>query len=130
MSTADSAVHAGVSPAARPEGGTQRFEFAWDPAMERAARIVGVSPSSAWVEIDGGWLTAHFGPWLCRTGPDNVISAERTGPYQSWKVAGPAHLSLADLGLTFATTPEAGVCIRFRQPVPGIDPAGAIRHPL
>jgi hypothetical protein len=97
--------------------------------MAWAARIFGVSPSSAWVEIQSGWLTAHFGPWVCRTPVDNVISAEQTGPYRWWKVAGPAHLSVADLGLTFATTAAAGVCIRFRHPVPGIDPLGAIRHP-
>lgn len=129
MSTADSALHAGASSAAPLDGAAQRFDFEWDPALTWAARMFGVSPNSAWVEIENGWLTAHFGPWLCRTPVDNVISAERTGPYQLWKVAGPAHLSLSDLGLTFATTAAAGVCIRFRRPVPGIDPVGAIRHP-
>jgi hypothetical protein len=35
---------------------------------------------------------------------------------------GPAHLSLADRGPTFATNPDAGLCLRFPEPVAGIDP--------
>jgi hypothetical protein len=42
-------------------------------------------------------------------------------------VAGPARLSLADRGLTFATTTRTGLCITFRSPVPGIDPWGIFR---
>lgn len=44
-------------------------------------------------------------------------------------MAGPAHISLRDLGLTYATTTAQGVCVTFREPVRGIDPLGAIRHP-
>ena len=45
------------------------------------------------------------------------------------KTAGPARLSLADRGLTFATNPDAGLCIRFAEPVAAFDPFGRIRHP-
>lgn len=45
------------------------------------------------------------------------------------KTAGPAHLSLADKGLTFATNGDHGVCPIMRQAVPGIDPFGLLRHP-
>ena len=45
------------------------------------------------------------------------------------KTIGPAHLSLADRGLTFATNRDEGVCIRFHEPVKGIDPLGVLRHP-
>jgi hypothetical protein len=38
-------------------------------------------------------------------------------------------LSLADHGLTFGTTTTRGVCLQLRDPVPGIDPIGLIRHP-
>ena len=31
--------------------------------------------------------------------------------------------------LTFGTTTRGGVCLRFREPVAGIDPWGRIRHP-
>ena len=38
-------------------------------------------------------------------------------------------LSLADHGLTFGTTTTTrGVCLQLRDPVPGIDPTGLIRH--
>jgi hypothetical protein len=42
---------------------------------------------------------------------------------------GPAHLSFTDRGLTMATNGDRGVCIRFREPVAGIEPTGRIRHP-
>jgi hypothetical protein len=38
-------------------------------------------------------------------------------------------LSLADKGLTFASNGQRGVCMSFRRPVKGIDPAGVLRHP-
>lgn len=74
-------------------------------------------------------LKARFGPWTLRTDLENVASAERTGPFGTLKTAGPAHLSFADRGLTFATNPDQGVCIRFHRPVGGIEPAGLLRHP-
>jgi hypothetical protein len=52
-----------------------------------------------------------------------------TGPYGFVKTAGPAHLSFADRGLTLATNGDRGLCIRFVEPVAGIDPWGRIRHP-
>ena len=42
---------------------------------------------------------------------------------------GPPHLSMADRGLTFATNADEGICIRFRQSVPGSTPVPWIRHP-
>ncbi len=52
-----------------------------------------------------------------------------TGDYSWPKVIGPAHLSLRDGGLTFASNPDAGVCISFHEPIPGIEPLGLLRHP-
>jgi hypothetical protein len=52
-----------------------------------------------------------------------------TGPYAIPKVIGPPHLSFGDRGLTFASNPDAGTCVRFHQPVAGIDPFGLLRHP-
>jgi hypothetical protein len=37
--------------------------------------------------------------------------------------------SPSDHGLTFGTTTTGGVCLQLRDPVPGIDPLGLIRHP-
>src|SRR5690606_29251980 len=52
-----------------------------------------------------------------------------TGPYRWWKVAGPPRLSLADRGITFATTAEHGVCLQLAEPIGAIDPLHLIRHP-
>ena len=73
--------------------------------------------------IQGGQLSARFGPWRLSTPLENVAGTEVTGPYQLLKVIGPPHLSLRDRGLTFATNRQRGVCIRFRRPV------GLLRHP-
>lgn len=40
-----------------------------------------------------------------------------------------AHLSLADRGLTFATTGHHGVWLMMGEPIPGIDAFGLLRHP-
>jgi hypothetical protein len=74
-------------------------------------------------------LTITFGRWTLSTTPSNVVDATFTGPYTWWKVAGPAHLSVADRGVTFATTTARGVCLTFAEPVAAIDPLGVIRHP-
>jgi hypothetical protein len=42
---------------------------------------------------------------------------------------GPAHISLKDHGLTFATNGYRGLCMLFARPVTGIDPLGVIKHP-
>jgi hypothetical protein len=72
---------------------------------------------------------AHSGPWSVSTPVENVASTAVTGPYSTLKTIGPAHVSLADLGLTFATNGERGLCIRFRRSVPGLTPTGLVRHP-
>ena len=105
-----------------------RFAFRFDPRLRGLARLFGIKPEKAFVEIDGS-LMARFGPWQVATTAENLAGATITGPYRTAKVAGPAHLSLADRGLTFASNTDRGVCIRFRRPVRGIDPLGIVRHP-
>ncbi len=106
-----------------------RFDFAFDRRIAPVARVFGVRPDTASVEVTDDELSIRFGPWKLQTTIDNVESAERTGPYAWWKVAGPPHLSVADRGITFATTTREGVCIRFRDPVPAALPHGLLRHP-
>ena len=107
----------------------RRFGFAFDPRVAPFSLAVGVTARTAYVEVADGELLARFGPWVVQVPLDEVDGAEVTGPYQWLKVAGPAHLSFADRGLTFATTTERGVCIRFKRPVRGIEPFGVLRHP-
>ena len=45
------------------------------------------------------------------------------------RTIGPAHLSFADRGLTFATNARQGLCLTFRTPITGVDPLGIIEHP-
>lgn len=96
--------------------------------LARGVRLLGVRPGSDGVWVDDDVLTATFGPWRILTPMSNVAGAEVTGPYSAWKAIGP-RLSLADRGLTFGTSARAGACIRFHEPVPGIEPFGLLRHP-
>jgi hypothetical protein len=107
----------------------ERFPFAFDPTYRRLSRPFGVTPQSAWVEIDDRLLKARFGPWRVTTPLENITGAEVTGPYARFKTAGPARLAITDRGLTFATNGHRGVRIDFRTPVPGLDPLRLIKHP-
>lgn len=100
-----------------------RAEFAVRfPLLRRA-----LGPRSG-LELDADGLRVRLGPWLVSTPLSNVAGAEASGPYNPLRGLG-VRLSLADRGLTFGTTTEGGVCVRFHEPVPGIDPWGLIRHP-
>ena len=106
-----------------------RFEFAFDPRYERPARLFGVKPENAWVEVGDERFEAHFGHWRVRTPLTNIAAVEVTGPYAFWKTAGPAHLGVTDRGLTFATNGDRGVLVSFRESVPGVEPTGLLKHP-
>ena len=120
-----------------------RFPFAFEPRVVPFSALFGVTPRTAWVELDDDDLTVRFGLWQLVTPRRNILDGEITGPYSFAKVAGPAHLSFAvdqerrplrdvsfaDRGVTFATTTERGVCFRLREPVPGIAPFGRLPHP-
>lgn len=118
------------APAPEPARPARRhYTFDFEPVMAAAALPFGVTPFTTSLEVTDDELRVRFGPWSVRTPLANVVGAEITGPYSLPKVAGPAHLSLKDKGLTFATTTKRGVCIRFREPVKGISPLGLLKHP-
>jgi hypothetical protein len=106
-----------------------RFPFRFDPTYRRLARLFGVTPERAWVELDEETLEARYGPWRVRTPRSNIAAVEVTGPYAFFKTAGPARLAITDRGLTFASNRDRGACLSFLAPVAGIDPFGLIRHP-
>lgn len=81
------------------------------------------------MEVDAQRLRARFGPWRLRSTLANISDVVITGPYAFLQTAGPARLGLSDRGLTFASNGERGVLISFRQPVPGLEPTGRLRHP-
>ncbi len=107
----------------------QRFSFKFSSSYRLPALLFGVTPSTAWVETDEVELRARFGPWSLRTPRANVASTSETGGFNFAKTAGPAHLSFADRGITFATNGDCAVCVLFHEPVRAIDPTGRIRHP-
>jgi hypothetical protein len=105
------------------------FSFAYQRPLDSWARWCTVVPTRSYVRVDDHGFEAVYGPWRVATVWSNVIGVERTGPYRAWKVTGPARLSWADRGITMAATTVGGACLRFREPVRGIDPLGLIRHP-
>lgn len=107
----------------------RRFHFDFHPLFRLPALAAGVTPMSAYVDVDREQLEVHFGPWSMQVHRDDIAGAEVTGPYRPWKVIGPPHLSFADRGITFGTTHRGGVCISLRRPVPGIEPTGFLKHP-
>jgi hypothetical protein len=106
----------------------RRFDFDFDPAYERAARVFGITPQNAWVQVGYDRLVTQYGRWRLETDLANVTSARITGPYRFIKAAGPPRLGITDLGLTFASNGRRGVLICFRRRVPGIVKVGILRH--
>ena len=107
----------------------QRFGFRFTTPYRLAALPFGITESTTGVSIENGTVRAAFGPWRLHTTLANIAEVSITGPYAFVKTAGPAHLSLSDRGLTFATNGVRGVCLQFRELVGGIEPTGRLRHP-
>ena len=108
---------------------TRRFPFRRNEPFATVSRVFGVTDDTGYVEVDDDQLEIRFGPWHVATPLTNIASAEVTGPFAWWKVIGPPRLSFKDRGITFATTDRKGVCLRFHEPVRGLDPGGLIQHP-
>lgn len=106
-----------------------QFRFRFHPLYRALGLQFGITERTTSVEVADDHLTVRFGLWTLRTPLSNIVACEHTGPFSIPKTIGPAHLSLADRGITFATNPDAGLCLRFAEPVPTIDPWGRIRHP-
>jgi hypothetical protein len=106
-----------------------RFHFAFTTPYRIAGLPFGITPFTAWVEVDEHELRARFGPWRLQTPLANVGGTQLTGGFSFVRTAGPAHLSLADRGVTFATNGDRAVCVSFVEPVRALDPLGVIRHP-
>ena len=107
----------------------RQFAFDFDPSHQLASLPFGVTPATSFIRVDENDLWVRFGLWSVRTPVTNVIGYEYSGPYAFHRTAGPARLSFADKGLTFATNHRSGVCLSFATPIRGIDPLGLIRHP-
>lgn len=109
--------------------GTLRRPFAVEDGYRIVGRLFGVRADEAEVEVTRERFRATFGRWTVDTPLANVADATVTGPHSVPKTIGPAHVSLADRGLTFATTSGRAACVSFLEPVRGLDPIGILRHP-
>lgn len=108
---------------------TTRFEFEFEDRVRPAAAAFGAVSRRTWVEVGDGELRIRFGFFRLTTPLANITGATVTGPYSWLRIAGPPRLSLADRGITFATTTRGGVCIQFAEPVAMRPPYGPLRHP-
>jgi hypothetical protein len=105
------------------------FPFRFAHTYRLASFPFGVHPGNCEVRVTGDEVVARFGFWTVRTPLSNIKDTRITRDYAFVKAAGPARLSFADRGLTFATNGDEGLCLCFHEPVRGIDPAGLLRHP-
>ncbi len=108
---------------------TREFPFSFEGRYRLPALAFGVTPATSRVIVSDDELTVRFGPWLLRTPLANVADTRFSGSYAFYRTAGPAHLSLTDRGVTFATNSRRGLCICFEEAVPAIEPTGVLRHP-
>lgn len=107
----------------------REFGFAFEGRYRLPALAFGITPTTARVAVTDDELLVRFGPWRLRTPLANVSGTQESGDYAWLRTAGPAHLSLVDRGVTFATTSRRGLCVSFHEPVRAIEPTGLLRHP-
>jgi hypothetical protein len=105
-----------------------RFDFAFDNRFRTWLLPLGVAPASAAAVVGREHLLVRFGLWTVTTRLDNIAETSIGGPYTWWRTIG-VRVSLRDRGLTFGTNASSGVCLRFAEPVRGLDPLGVVRHP-
>lgn len=107
----------------------QVFAFRFQPAYALAGLPFGVTARTTRAAVTDDSFVVRFGPWHLSTPLANIVSTDITGPYRFHRTAGPAHLSLSDHGVTFATNGRRGLCIVLDEPVKGISPWGGPYHP-
>ncbi|WP_199429893.1 hypothetical protein [Qaidamihabitans albus] len=105
----------------------EHHNFAFQRGFRLPLALLGIRPGNSFVSVGTHRLCVRFGPWTVTTALANIEDVAVTGPYSAIKAVG-VRLSAADRGLTFGTGTGPGVCVRFREPVPGIEPVGVLRH--
>lgn len=108
---------------------SHRFEFAFASAYRLPALLFGIRPGTADVTVTDDVLRVRFGHWRLVTPRTNIAGTEISQDFSWFKTAGPPHLSLSDRGVTFATNGDRALCVRFLEPVAGIDPTRTVLHP-
>lgn len=109
-------------------GVVDTFEFAFAERYRPMLRLLGVTPNTALVTVSDEELRVRFARWVLSTPIDNIAGIERSGGYKWVKAIG-ARGSFADKGVTFGTNTDAGVCVRFHEPVSALLPGNLMPHP-
>lgn len=92
------------------------FSFAEDFRARAVLLLLGVTPGRSSVVVDDSTLRVRFGPWSLETPLANVAGTTVTGPFRFLRAVG-IRVSLVDRGVTFGSSPAAGVCLQLREPV-------------
>ena len=106
----------------------QTFAFAFDPRFRVFLKLLGIRPENSRVTIDDEVFDARFGRWRLRTPVSNLEDVQVSRGYQWFKAIGP-RASAVDRGCTFGSNPDAGVCVRFHEPVGALLPTDLLTHP-
>jgi len=105
------------------------FPFRFTPAYRALAAPFGIGTRRTLVTVSALGFDARFGPWPVTTPLANIAGEVPTGPYRLHRTAGSARYSFADGELTFASNGDRGLCLRFEEPVPGMEPTRSLRRP-
>lgn len=97
----------------------QRFPFAQQRPWSTLLPSAFTDPARSGAEVNDLALSVRFGPFLTTTPWNNVRDVTVVNSLRWFKVLGP-RLSLADRGVTYGTSDEAGVCVTFAEPVAGL----------
>ena len=108
---------------------SREFGFDFEGRYRLPGLVFGIRPATARVRVTDEEVLVRFGPWRLRTALTNVVGTQISTGYAWHRTAGPAHLSLTDHGVTFATNSWRGLCVSFVEPVRAIEPTGRLRHP-
>jgi len=104
------------------------FEFAFAPRFASLLRVIGVTPDTTLVTVTDDAFRVRFGGWTLETPLANCEGVCVTRDYRWYRAIG-ARGSLEDKGVTFGTSTEQGVCVRFVEPVPALVPGNLLKHP-
>ncbi len=100
----------------------QSFPFAFDERYSWMLRLLGVSAKNAMVTLEEEKLRVRFGRWGTATPVTNIAGCEVSGPYRWYRAIG-LRYSLADHGISFGTSVDRGLCVRFVEPIGAFLPA-------
>jgi len=103
------------------------FEFEFHPTYRWLVLPLGATHGNSFVAVSSTEFIAKFGPWKVETPRSNIVGFERSGDYKWYRAIG-VRGSRVDHGLTFGSTTNHGVCVKFEEPVAALIP-GLRHHP-